>query len=142
MQAHHALTRHTLRLLAQPGYFIEDGWGDLNIHAWREGFTWRRDPLKGALDHVSPIETTVETQRGDCDDFAVVAASWLHAQDRPVYLGISTQRFIPRHVFVVDGDGRVYEGTGRLDPNGYVHDSLMGYLASVAYTDSHVWRVA
>lgn len=142
------ITRHTLLLLLFPNRYIDpdhEALEDFNMDDWAATkYEWRRDPLWGLLDHASPIGETIETGRGDCVDYGLVAASYLARDNRPVYFGVSfgpmadlpllRRISFPRHFVVSDGQ-RLYEST-------YNWGEIGDYLQfREEYDNVYLWKV-
>lgn len=95
-----------------PSRYIETGddWRNFDIESWSDDFyDWTEDGWNGLRDFAKPPEKTVEKGKGDCEDYALVAASWAIANDRP---GVGLAFCIgpkpwPTHVIAYD-DERVY----------------------------------
>jgi len=50
----------------------------LDLHEWSATeYKWTQDKWNGLQDTIAPVSETIRTGRGDCDDYAVVSASWL-----------------------------------------------------------------
>lgn len=87
-------------------------------------FNWTRDPLSGFLDVVRPVEETLNSHSGDCDDAAFLVASWAEKEGMEWELGILFNTVLPRHMVVVTEDF-VYSNTTsmRVDFEEYVKNS-------------------
>lgn len=107
-------------------------WTAFDFQAFNDDFDWTSDPLNGYWDVVQPVEETINTQQGDCDDYAAVAASYLHeTTSKPIRFAFLYRDggVVPDHVAVGTGK-RVYE-------SGVVHDqSLVQYQRASPYTSS------
>lgn len=104
-------------------------WQDFDFEAWsEEEYTWRQDPWNGVRDFVQRPAETVETGRGDCDDYALVAASWADAVGRDgLGMAVCGNGVLPRHMLAFDAD-RVYS-------SGNVRDGGLGdYLRDADYS--------
>ena len=137
------LTRHSLAVLARPQRYLVDMDTNIDIPHWLvTDYRWEPDPLGGWLDHAQHPADTLASDRGDCVDVAILVGSWLASRGDSVYLGLSVRANprAPAHMVVSDGD-RIYEGTGRHDPNGQIHDSLTDYLADSPYSNVTFRRV-
>lgn len=67
-------------LYAAPNRYIDTDydWPDFDLEHWStETFTWESDGWMGLRDTVQPPTQTIETGCGDCDDYALVALSYL-----------------------------------------------------------------
>lgn len=109
-------------LFLRPHRFVETGplWESFDFDAWNRNFTWESDGWNGLKDTVTDPATTVATQQGDCDDLAVVAASWCRANDRPG-AGIAacwSDHPWPTHAVAFDAE-RVYS-------SGTIHNKTFG----------------
>lgn len=79
------LTRPSLLVFARAARYLdtEYDWDSFDLRRWSdEEYTWRQDPWNGMRDFVQPPRETIRTGEGDCDDYALVAASWAAATDR------------------------------------------------------------
>jgi len=89
----------------------EDLWSSLDIEDWsRREYEWIEDDWNGFLDFARRPHETLASGRGDCEDYALVAASWALANDRPgVGLAVCWEWPYPwpRHAIAYD-DERVY----------------------------------
>jgi hypothetical protein len=107
----------------------EYDWAAFDIEAWsRTSYQWREDAWRGLHDVVQKPETTVATGRGDCDDYALVAASWATAVGRDD-VGVALCGRGPRilHMVAFDAD-RTYS-------SGDIYDTGPGaYLDRSEYT--------
>ena len=107
-----SLARWTPFVFAAPRRYVGRGsrWGGFDFEAWSNRYEWRQDEWNGWLDVARRPDDTVEAEEGDCEDYALVAASWALATGRtPVGLGFCfTGRLpIPRHAIAYDRE-RVY----------------------------------
>lgn len=81
---------------------------NLDLEEWsREKYQWQQDGWNGLKDFARDPAETVFIKRGDCEDYALVAASWGHYNGYDVTLGFCMDKVIPRHV-VTEFDGDVY----------------------------------
>lgn len=119
--------RLTLLFLRYPGWYVEpEAAGHVDVDRWSAAFEWEQDAWNGLRDTVDPVETVLETATGDCDDYAVVVASWAVANDRDPSLIVckSGSNPLPLHVAVWDGErvyssGEIYEA----GPDEYLDES-------------------
>lgn len=120
--------RVTALFLRFPGRFLDPGAaGGIDVVRWSEEFEWVIDDWNGYRDTVDPVQDVIEAAQGDCDDYAVVVASWAVARGRDASLVLCKedgQRFTS-HVAVWDGErvyssGDVHDDT---DPGEYVEGS-------------------
>ncbi|MFC6990094.1 hypothetical protein ACFQJD_17815 [Haloplanus sp. GCM10025708] len=81
-------------------------WDRFDIEEWsRNRYEWTQDPWNGLNDFVQEPATTIETGTGDCDDYALVAASWATAVGRDgVGLGLCGRGPRIRHMIAFDAD--------------------------------------
>ncbi|MFB6296013.1 MAG: hypothetical protein ABEH66_04130 [Halobacteriales archaeon] len=107
------LTRWTPLTYVAPGLFVDDGefWADFDLEEWsRTTYEWTQDPWNGFLDVAKRPRETVADGTGDCEDYALVAASWAAAQGRNG-IGLAfcweTPYPWPRHAIAFDAE-RVY----------------------------------
>lgn len=74
----------------------------LDIERWsEEEYAWHVDGWKGMRDWAKPPEQTIEEGVGDCEDYALVAASWeLVHSNRPLYIAYMFDSWYPypRHM--------------------------------------------
>lgn len=85
---------------------------DLDFEAWSQGFEWQQDDWNGLRDIAQPVADTIESMAGDCEDYALVAASWAatHDHDR-VGLACCFEGLRPRHVIAYDAERTYSNGT-------------------------------
>lgn len=104
----------------------------LNFDRWSKGFEWEQDGWNGLKDVAERPQVTISMQSGDCEDYALVAASWAYARQRhPVKLAFCFPEGspIPRHVVAADkyrvySSGEIYEDTSVEE---YVEQSKYGW---------------
>lgn len=102
-------------------------WAGFDLDEFSESFEWTSDPLNGYWDVVQPVEETLETKHGDCDDYAAVIASYLVSETtQPVAMTFLWRGRVPLpdHA-VIHVPGRVYSsGTIIDDPlESYAEES-------------------
>lgn len=102
-------SRPTPLFILAPSRFLDSqAAAYLDIETWSDNFEWERDDWGGFKDTVTPVAETIETQTGDCDDYAAVVASWAVARDRDVSLLLCWERGsrlpVPDHIAVVDNE--------------------------------------
>jgi hypothetical protein len=106
---------------------IDRDWSDFDPITFDTTFRWKQDPLGGFLDIVRPVRNTIQTRRGDCDDYAAVMASYFLAEtDEPVRL-LLLRRDFTLHVAV--------------EASGTIYASDMSYLNTDSYlrkTEYHI----
>jgi hypothetical protein len=105
-------SRWTPLVFAAPRRYVGRGdhWATFDFEAWTGRYEWSEDEWNGWLDWARRPDDTVTAETGDCEDYALVAASWALARGRtPVGLGFCfpPRSVIPRHVVAYDRD-RVY----------------------------------
>lgn len=84
-------------------YLDVDAAGQIDIESWSTAYEWRRDAWKGFRDIAQPVTETIETEAGDCEDYALTAASWARANDRDgIGLAVCFDGVIPAHVIAFD----------------------------------------
>lgn len=99
-----------------PARYVDrsDFWTELNIEEWSsEVYKWKQDPWKGYRDFAKRPVETISDGEGDCEDYALVAASCALTQGQQgVGLGFCWKRFDPRprHVIAFDGEFVYSEG--------------------------------
>jgi hypothetical protein len=88
-----------------------DLWSAFDIEEWsRRGYDWVEDDWNGLLDFAKRPHETLADGAGDCEDYALVAASWALANDRHgVGVAVCWEWPYPwpRHAVAYD-DERVY----------------------------------
>lgn len=84
--------RLTLFYFLSPRLYIDDdfNWTDFDMRRWSEQeYDWQQDDWNGLKDTVQRPTDTLRTGRGDCDDYSLVALSWLDSTtDHRLYLSI------------------------------------------------------
>lgn len=119
------LRRWTPFVMVRPQHYVSrsDFWEEFDLFEWAGGvYEWTEDPWNGFRDFAKRPQRTVSDGRGDCEDFALVAASWAIAQDRDnVGLGFcfTWPRPWPVHAIAYDAN-RIYSS---------------GYISEVAVTE-------
>lgn len=97
----------------------DDRWESFDLEEWsRSDYDWTRDLWNGFRDFAQRPPDCVDTGRGDCEDYALVALSWAVANDRDgIGLGFCWDPPYPwpRHVIAFD-DERVYS-------SGTIHET-------------------
>jgi hypothetical protein len=122
------LHRLTFLVFAFPNYYVDNDpefWGDINIIDWSFEFDWEKDDWNGMKDIATKPRTTFSSKAGDCEDYALVAASWCVSNNRSgVGLGFCFDRFRAEHVIAFD-DERIYSSGVIRDetPEEYIRDS-------------------
>lgn len=106
--------RWTPFVFFKPEKYIERGewWKNFDFPEWsRNEYEWVSDGWSGYRDFAQKPSQTVQKGTGDCEDLALVAASWALENDRsPVRIGFCWERWTPHptHVICYDGEGWVY----------------------------------
>ncbi len=98
-----------LTFLAPRRFLADTPFGeDQEFQMWaRDEYEWTQDPWNGFRDFAQRPADTIETGRGDCEDFALVAISWAVQHDRPgVGLAFCWEwpRPWPTHVIAFDAE--------------------------------------
>jgi len=112
-------------------YIDVDAVVDINLEAFSDRYSWRQDAWNGLRDIAKPVSETVADERGDCEDYALVAASCLLRRGADdVHIAACFKRVwgvpVPRHVVAIGGDA-VYS-------SGIIHEmSLEEYLGQSDY---------
>jgi hypothetical protein len=127
-----AATRWTPFVFTWPRRYVGRGdrWATFDFDGWSTTYEWSEDEWNGWLDVARRPDDTITERTGDCEDYALVAASWALAQGRtPVGLGFCfpSRAPVPRHVVAYDRD-RVYS-SGEIR-----EESLDDYLDRTEYT--------
>lgn len=108
----------------------------LDLERWSEEvYEWEEDGWNGWKDFASDPVHTVWTNRGDCEDYALVAGSWAYAHGYSMTFALCFQGYspIPQHM-VVSFKGNVYSSDGiRFDT------TLEEYIEESKY-DHHITR--
>ncbi|WP_066414039.1 hypothetical protein [Halorubrum aethiopicum] len=107
------LRRWTPFTFLAPSRYVDrdDRWEEFDLAEWsRSEYDWTQDPWNGFRDFARRPRECVEADRGDCEDYALVALSWAVAHDRDgIGIGFCWNLPYPwpRHVIAFD-DERVY----------------------------------
>lgn len=115
-----------------PGWYVDrdEFWADFDFETWAATeYDWDADRWNGIRDFAREPMETVERGRGDCEDFALVAASWAVADGRDgVGLAFCWKPPYPwpTHVIAYDED-RVYS-SGDVE-----RESVADWLADSEY---------
>ena len=100
-----------------PSRYVAPGefWSDFDLESWsRERYDWSEDAWNGFLDFAKRPRDTIDDEAGDCEDYALVAASWAIAQGREdVGLAFCWETPYPwaRHVIAFDAEHVYSSGT-------------------------------
>lgn len=96
-----------------PSRYVDGGEAvaSLDLESWsRTEYDWVSDAWNGFRDFAKPPTQTLDDEEGDCEDYALVAASWALANDRTgvgLAFCIEKPKVWPTHVIAFD-DERVY----------------------------------
>ena len=83
------LTNWTPFVMLAPTRYVRYSrwWSRFDLEGWsQEEYEWVEDGWNGLKDFATRPEETINTNTGDCEDYALVAASVLHSRDLPTYL--------------------------------------------------------
>ena len=90
-------------------------WTRKQLESFFESCVWTEDPVKGSIDYFMKPERFYFTERGDCDDYSVFAASVL---DPKMVIGILTvqwwvpadkkKKFHGHNVCLIEEDNKLY----------------------------------
>lgn len=116
------LFRWTPLVFAFPGQYVERSgfWADVDLLHWSERvYEWTEDGWNGVRDFARTPRETYETGRGDCEDYALVAASALASRGRTdLHFAIVSDGVLPEHFVLYDAadqrvfsSGRIYDAT-------------------------------
>lgn len=84
-----------------------DQFATLDLESWSDEYTWEQDEWNGLLDFATPPEKTVASKYGDCEDYALVAASHLYSNNTEVSLAFVFSSSALAHV-VAHTDETIY----------------------------------
>lgn len=126
-------TRPSFLVFLRTHRYLDDefDWASFDFEAWSdEEYTWRQDPWNGVKDFVNRPQWTVENGRGDCDDYALVAASWASANGRDgIGMGVCGTGLLPRHMIAFDSEHTYSSGVIRdCGPGEYLDRSEYTWL--------------
>jgi len=127
------MIRWTPLILLRPHSFVDTNdtfWGTFDLERWSsEEYEYQEDPLGGWFDHAQNPRTTIMVNKGDCEDYALVAASWALARGRMVKLTLCFEGHspVPKHAVAFDGK-RVYSSGDIMEYN-----SLDEYVTESSY---------
>jgi hypothetical protein len=124
---------------AQPRLALntERNWSNFDPVKYSREFDWTSDPLSGYFDVVQPVEETLETKHGDCDDYAAAIASYLVSETtQPVAMTFLWRGRIPLPDHVVTHvPGRVYSS------GVIIEDDIDTYIEESPYDHSFTRRI-
>lgn len=123
--------------MVSPNRFIDDNvfWESFDFQAWsEEDYTYDKDSLRGFFDRAQKPRTTISINSGDCEDYALVAASWAYAQGRNTKLALcfNGKSPVPKHAVAFDGTN-VYSSGAVMSYDSieeYVNDSEYDWFLS------------
>lgn len=102
----------------------------IDLETWSDTFEWSEDPWNGYQDFAQPVRQTIQSREGDCEDYSLVAASWLVSRGEDVELVCCfDENFAPTHVVCYDGE-RVYSSGAIFDKNLDEYLNWAGFRAS------------
>lgn len=115
-----------------PSRYIDrsDFWTEFDIKEWSsKTYKWKQDSWTGYRDFAKRPAETISDGEGDCEDYALVAASWALAQDRQgVGLGFCWKRFDPRPRHAITFDDELVYSSGKI-----TRESVEEYLRRSPY---------
>lgn len=107
------LRRWTPLTFLFPSQYVnrDERWEEFALEEWSDAaYEWTQDPWNGVSDFAQRPAETVDSGRGDCEDYALVAVAWAVANGREG-IGIAFCWELPypwpRHVIAYDRE-RVY----------------------------------
>lgn len=86
----------------------------LDFEKWsEEEYQWEQDGWNGFADFLTSPPETIVSGKGDCEDYAFVAASWARSRDKDVTLTLCFEGYspVPQHM-IAAFDGNVYSSDG------------------------------
>lgn len=103
---------------------------DFDLAQWSKyDYDWKNDPFFGLKDVIKPVDETIESGEGDCDDYAAVVASVLSKRGEEFTVHVCWRWWRPLfHMFVTDGD--VIYSSGQI-----VDKSVDEYVAESVYDE-------
>lgn len=124
------MIRWTPFIFLYPKAFISGSWEirRLNLKTWSEEDYEYQSDLK-YRDFAKPPERTIEQGSGDCEDYALVAASWAYTRKRPVTIAfVGKSKELPSHVVAYDGENVYSSGEIiRGDIEEFIEESEFDY---------------
>jgi len=103
------ITNWTVWVFLCPRSFIDPAATEkINFEDWTRRFDWDQDEWDGIKDYATPVRDTIEAAHGDCEDYALVAASdSVRRGCGTVGLGFCFDGILPSHVIAYD-ESRIY----------------------------------
>lgn len=127
------MVRPTADFVLRPQRYLETDrdWSDFDFDVWSyKTYDWEQDDWNGLKDTVQTVTLTIETGAGDCDDYALVAASYLKSETNHdcEIVALYSKFFRRGHLIVYDiSDETVYS-------SGSIFDKTLDeYVARSAY---------
>lgn len=137
------LHRLALLVVARPKWYLDldHDWSDFDLERWSYAeYQYEPDPLGGAADFLTPPAEMLEDPAGDCEDYAMVAASYLYAETDHDLSIVWLYRWPPRirgpsaHLIAYDATEQIVYSNGRV-----LHLSLSEYEEERPYV-GHIER--
>lgn len=127
------MIRPTALYVLMPRWFLDTdfNWMDFDIEAWSEDeYVWDQDPWSGLWDTVDEPERVLE-EYGDCDDYSVVALSYLDSTtDHELHLVVLySLRPLVGHVVAYDATTETVYSSGDI-----IDKHIDEYLADTTYS--------
>lgn len=114
------LRRWTPLTFLFPARYVErrERWAAFDLPGWAaDDYDWTQDDWNGFRDFATPPAETVRDGRGDCEDFALVAASWAVSNGRAdVGLGLCWEATRPWPTHVIAYDAEAVYSSGQIMP--------------------------
>lgn len=110
-----SLTRWTPLVFMAPGKYLdtEYDWRSFDLESWSNYFTYEPDGWNGLNDTTDPPRRTIRREKGDCDDYALVAASWLLGNNHSAKLVYCYKPWPFQAHLIAVGNGKTYS-TGQI----------------------------
>lgn len=108
------INRHGARFIVNPERFLDpEATEDLDIGLFTNRFRHNSDKMHGLYDVTKSVDSAIREKSGDCEDYSVVAASWLiqNTDRRPQIILYVVKGGLYAHVNVYDGE-RIYDYNG------------------------------
>lgn len=124
--------RWTYFVYVFPSHYVEESrkWRERDIEAWSEDhYFWQQDEYNGLKDFAQKPEKTWRTCRGDCEDYALVAASCLTSSGHNVSICFCGSNLLAEHVFCYDRDTCTIYSSGKI-----IDSILLEYIADSEYS--------
>ncbi|WP_435124977.1 hypothetical protein [Halobaculum sp. D14] len=126
--------------LTAPSSFIDRSvdWGSFDFLRWStETYEYDPDDWNGLKNTVRPVEQVIRSGRGDCEDYALVALSWLHATVDAGDVGLAvlyTREVPPTGHVIAFGPERTFSSGVVCD--GTLEQYLRGSRYDVMFTNT------